>query len=211
MYYLCFIFICISSILYAYRYIKESAFRKTRFFLLYLVFTVLVEVIVGFAINQGVDNTNYIYNVYSLIEFNLLFLFYYEVSNDKTTRRAAGTSFVLFNLVCFIWYWSYNFNFSYFNSFVIVVGAFLIATILFLSLREILLSDKIVNYKTDIIFWITTGLLLYYLGSIPLMAIYNFMEKGVVFFQIHNIQFVVTIFLHSCVIIGVLWSWNRVK
>jgi len=37
------------------------------------------------------------------------------------------------------------------------------------------------------------------------------MEKGVAFFQIHNIQFVVTILLHSCVIIGLLWSWKKVE
>jgi len=211
MYYLCFLFISLSSILYLYRYIKDSTFKKIRFFILYLIFTVLVELVVSFALNKGVDNTNYIYNIYSLIEFNLLFMFYYEVSNDKITKRTIIGSITLFNVTCFTWYLFHNFSFYHFNSFVIVLGAFLMAIILFLSLREILLSDKIVNYKTDIIFWITTGLLLYYLGSIPLMGIYSFMEKGVAFFQIHNIQFVVTILLHSCVIIGLLWSWKKVE
>lgn len=211
MYYLCLIFIGISSILYTYRYVKDSALKKTRFFLAYLILTALVEAIINFVINIDVHNTNYIYNAYSLIEFNLLFMFYYEVSNDKITKKTIISSLTLFNVISFGWFWYHDFNFSLFNSFVIVLGAFLMATILFLSLRELLLSDKIVNYKTDVIFWITTGLLLYYLGSIPLMAIYSFMEKGMTFFQIHNIQFVVTIFLHSCVIIGLIWSWKKVE
>lgn len=206
----CYIIILLSFACSFITYFKHSELKSIKFFVIYLFFTVLTEMIVFYISLKGY-NTNEVYNVFGLIEFNLLFLFYNQVSKNNITRKAIVFAVIFFNVFSFFNYWYIDFNFSLYNTIVVVIGGFLIALILFLYLREILVSEEIINYKKNIIFWITTGLLLYYLGSIPLMTAHRFLEKGIVFSQLYTIQYVITIMLHSCVIIGIIWGLKRVS
>ena len=70
------------------------------------------------------------------------------------------------------------------------------------------MSDKILNYQKDITFWITVGFLLYYLGTLPLTAVSEFVytENNI---DVFAIQIVLTIIMHSCFIYGIIKCWKK--
>ena len=148
-----------------------------------------------------------------MFEFNLLFFFYYGISKNEITKKSVKTFIIVFNLLLIISSFFYGSIYFYtvYNTITPVFGGVMVSIILMLYLREILLSEEIINYRRNIFFWITTGLLFYYLGTLPLAAIFDFMKKGSGFTELYNIQFLLIIIMHSCFLIGLLWGWKKVK
>ncbi|TYQ00101.1 hypothetical protein C7447_101710 [Tenacibaculum adriaticum] len=182
-----------------------------RFFLLFLFFLFFIDTL-ALTLSKLKYN-NAFYNLLSFLEFNLLFAFYKGVFKNKLTKKILCFSFYIYNIIYFfssIFYGVLIFK-TKLNTIAPVFGAFLIAIVLILYLREMLLSEEIVNYKKNIVFWITVGLLLYYLGTLPLTAIFNFMKSGSSFIKLYRIQHILTIIMHSCFLIGLLWSLKKDK
>jgi hypothetical protein len=100
-----------------------------------------------------------------------------------------------------------------YNSISSASGSILMSVILFLFFRELLVSNKIVNYKRDLSFWISFGLLVYYLGSTPAVSLLNFLSKSSAI-RIEDFEFIhfyLALFMQSCFIFGILWSQKKVK
>ncbi|WP_417785941.1 hypothetical protein [Tenacibaculum sp.] len=156
---------------------------------------------------------NALYNLLSLVEFNLLFLFYFGISENKVTKKVIIVSIISYGLVYVMSsvYYGVNIFSKKYNTVAPVFGATFIGVVLILYLREFLLTEKILSYKEDVFFWITTGLLLYYIGTIPLTAMLGFMERSIAFDFLYKIQHVLTIIMHSCFLIGMLWSLKKGK
>jgi hypothetical protein len=162
-----------------------------------------------------VDNLH-IYNFLTLVEFNMLFLFCKGISKEKLTKTIIKYSLLLFNIIFIITTAVYIYRSQFFdtyNSVATAVGSILIAIVLFLFFREMLLSNKVLNFKKELPFWITLGLLVYYLGSTPVTSLMNFLkEKSIITVQDFNvIQLYLLAFMHACFIFGILWSYKRVK
>lgn len=181
------------------------------YFLLFLFCMVFFETMAFFLRKYGVNNG--LYNLLSLLEFNILFLFYGKLSKDRLTKKVTRNFIYIYSAVFFLSSLNYGmglFTVKY-NTIAPVFGAAFIGVVLLLYLREILLSEEILNYKSNIYFWITTGLLLYYLGTMPLTAIFNFMKTGSSFKYLFKIQQSLTVVMHFCFIFGLLWNWKKVK
>lgn len=201
-----------SFILYGTKYLLDSKFKKLRLFILYLSLMVLVEILAIVFLEFNL-NTNLLYNLLSFFEFNILVFFYHSISENELTIKLSKIIFFTVNVGLVLSVLSYgvaNFHVVY-NTIAPVIGGVLVSVMFFLYLREILLSEEILNYKKNIFFWITTGLLLYYLGTLPLTAIFNLMKRGSGFTNLYNLQFLLIIVMHSCFILGILWNWKRIK
>jgi hypothetical protein len=168
-----------------------------------------------YADGSGKDNLH-IYNFLTLLEFNMLFLFYKRISKDSITKNVIKYATYLFNSVyvvsAIIYAYQYSF-WSTYNSVATITGSILIAIVLFLYYRELLLSDKVVNYKKELSFWITLGLLVYYLGTSPVTSLLNYLkEKSIITLDDFTvIQFCMVVFMQACFIFGILWSYKKVK
>lgn len=203
-----------SPVLYFIKFGKNFYEKKERCFLAYLGLITLVELFnlcyKEFVSSNG-EFTNFIYNVLVFFEYNLIFLFYKEVSNEKQTKLYLKIALTLFNLGYFIsvFYYGKEVMVKYMN-YILVHGSFLVSVVFVLYLREFLLSDKILNYQKDITFWITVGFLLYYLGTIPLTAAYEFVyiNNNINAF---NIQVMLTIIMHVCFIFGIIKCWKKIR
>ncbi len=210
LFYIGFFLAITSFLLYAFLK-KRLGIENGEYFILFLFCMFFFDTIGVLFSKYGYNNA--FYNLMSLIEFNLLFLFYRAKAVNILTKRVIGVSFLLYNVIYIfssIYYGNGVFTIIY-NTIAPVFGAALIGVVLMLYLREFLLSEKILNYKKNIYFWITTGLLLYYLGTMPLTAIFNFMKPNSSFLSLYKIQYLLTIIMHSCFLIGLLWSWKKVK
>ncbi|WP_348742239.1 hypothetical protein [Tenacibaculum sp. 190524A05c] len=183
-----------------------------RFFIYYLFFMFSIDVGALILLKYNVVNS-FLYNMLSLVEFNLLFCFYRSVSKNDLTKSASKINSIIYNLI-FIGtsvYIGFGIFSNIYNNLAPLFGAFQISIVLILFLREFLISEEILSYKKNVLFWITVGLFLYYLGTLPLTGILSYMKKNDSFQFLYHIQKLLTISMHACFIIGYLWSWNRVK
>ena len=198
----------LSLLFYLNRFLNKESFKKMKFFILFLFSMSFVEFFALIFRYNDISNI-LIYNILTLLEFNFLFLFYREFVKNKMINPII----VLFNIVYFItsFYKGIDLFITQFNTIAPVSGAFLISIVLILYLREILMSEDIINYKKNIVFWITTALLFYYMGTLPLTAVLSFLVTKSNFASFYKIQHTLTIVMHSTFIFGLLWNWKKVK
>lgn len=159
------------------------------------------------------EERTFLFNLMSFFEFNLILYFYYQLVKKKRFKKNVKTCIWIFNigyLLTSLYYGINIFN-NLYNSLVLLLGSFLVLIVSILYLREFLLSDNVINYKKDITFWITVGIMIYYSGTIPLTATINYFISEKVVYVLYKIQNLLTIGLHSCFIIGFLWSLKKNK
>lgn len=195
-------------------YYTKRIDKKIKHFLWYLFFTFLLGIISEILFIYGQKNL-YVYNTLTLLEFNVLFLLYNKISQEKITKAAIKYGSIVFNIIyiCSTFYYlSTSLFLEKYNIISTASGSILVSVVLFLFLREFLISNKIVNYTKTLSFWITFGLFIYYLGTTPAVSLLNFLSKeSNIIEDFTNIQFYLSVFMHSCFIFGVLWSQNKVK
>ena len=163
-----------------------------------------------------VKDNLFIYNILTFLEFNCLFFFLKEILIPKSTKKNVIVIISIFNVIyisSFIYYLTIGCYFTKYNLIASISGSLLLTITLFLYFKEFLVSNDILNFKKTLSFWIAVGLLVYYLGTIPITSIINSlgnissqdMEK------LFKIQIVLSILMHSCFIFGALWSQKKVK
>lgn len=203
----------ISALIYAIFYFKKSFEIDLKYFSAYLFFMFSFEMIASYVKHKGYDNL-WVYNSLIFLEFNCLFFFSREILDSKKTKKIILNIIIIFNII----YFSSNLisldNYlTKYNSLASISGSFLITIVLFLFYKDFLDSNRILNYKKSLSFWIAFGLLFYYLGTIPFTSIINFLSaipREIKSYFI-KIQVFLSLFMHSCFIFGILWSRKQVK
>ncbi len=165
-------------------------------------FVAYVLVLFGFEyliVNFFEKDNQDIYNIYTFFEFNLVSIIYYNLNKEKLSRLIISYLIGVFNVVYFL-----SFYFLLLQKYTVTIGALTVSVFMILYLKELLNSNKIIDYKRDLSFWITVGMLFYYLCTIPFLALVYFIGlKDLLLFYIINI---ITIITHLCFIFGLLWS-----
>lgn len=206
-----------SVLLYTIFYIKGALPKTYKHFLLYVYLMLSLDFYANY-LYENKETNLHIYNLLTLLEFNVLFMFYKKLSRDVAVQKAIKFSILLFNViyVISILYYVFVVKIKYYveyNSISASSGSILISIILFLFFKELLVSNKILNYKRDLSFWITFGLLVYYLGSTPVVSLLNFLNDNstITIDNFESIHFYLAVFMQSCFIFGILWSQKKVK
>jgi len=142
--------------------------------------------------------------LYSFFEFNSIVFIYYLLTKEKKSHQTIIFSAIFFNSVYFL-----SFIYTSIQNYSPILLGILVSVFVFLYLKELLNSDKIINFKTDISFWISVGFLIFYLASIPfftLLFIIGMADK--LLFYILQIMITIT---HITFIIGLLCSKKTVR
>lgn len=205
----------LSVIIYAFSYFRNSFEIDLKFFVIYLGCVFSFEIIALYLHSVERDNL-FLYNILTFLEFNCLLFFLKEDLELKSEKLNIKLIIKIFNIIYVlssIYYLVFESLTKKYNSIASISGSVLLTIALFLFFKAILNSNKILNYKKSISFWIAFGLLVYYLGTIPITSIMNYMSnlsKEIVIY-LFNIQIVLSYFMYSCFIFGVLWSHKKVK
>jgi hypothetical protein len=202
----------VSVLLYVACYFKNSFDIGLKYFVAYLFFNFLFEMI---TLYKDKDNLP-IYNLLTLIEFNCLFFFLKDILELKLTKKKVIIVIVIFNIIYVlssVYYLIIDCFFTKYNLFASISGSVLLTLTLFLFFKDFLNSNKILNFRKTITFWISFGLLVYYLGTIPITSIMNSMKNisKTDLDMLFNIQIFLSIFMYSCFIFGALWNQKQVK
>jgi len=169
--------VCLAAIIGLFYYKK---FKNTKYiyFIYYLVFTFIIELL-GYLFGHVFLIYNiFIYNIYTLITFLFYFIFYksvYKKRNNKKLMNKFILVYLLFIIVDLIVFKPDFFNDLFINDF--VFGSVLLLITLILFLFEII-SDKMIifNFRKAFIFWVSIGVLLFYIGIIPVIISSEFLK-----------------------------------
>ena len=165
------------------------------YFLTYVFFNELLGILLSFIL--GVDN-NWIYNIYFFISFNFYFYWYYKIINSRILKNIILLFSVSFSLVAL--YFFVSLKWDYYHEFTFIFGAILTIFVTTFHFYELLNNNKVIVVNNNLSFWISTGLLMFNLGMVPLM----FFSK--IFNASNEVRILILIslnfFLYACYSIG---------
>ena len=175
---------------------KSFSFNYMVILLVMFFFSMLTEIIGVLIIKYNVVKFN-VHYFYALVLFNLIYFFYRTIINNKSILKMMNLLTIFFSLV-----WCVAFYRRELFYYMIILGALNTVVYAFIYLKELLVSDKILNYKKLLPFWITVGFLVFYLPSIPFFSMLNYMHTRGLFF----ILYILIILMNLFFIYGLLCS-----
>lgn len=183
---------------------KRFLVRGIQFFPWLLSLIVLAEFIGR--LTYSFEYNVVVYNCLNIFLFTYLFYLYFnELKNPlrKTTVKILAFVFLLTSIVN-LFIENFIFQPLIWNS---LFGGFALIVCIVLYFIEFLNSSKVIHAKSDLLFWISTGYLLYYVGYIPIrivrIAIANSLQN---YSSLAIVHMLLNIILYGCLIIGILCS-----
>ncbi len=148
--------------LFLYKRYKSYPFYK--YFILYILIIVIVDVInsVFFKVNNLI-----LFDIYTFFEFNSFALIYYHLLKNKTRIKILKVLVLVFNLIYFLFYY-----FDFYTLYTVPIEGVVNSIIVILFFIELLNSDRILNYKKLLSFWLSVAFLVFYLTTVPFWSLY---------------------------------------
>ena len=173
---------------------KYKGLPYYKFFLVYLINLILFQIL---AETLFINDSGNLFNFYTFFEFNFFSLIYFHLIKEKNSLKIFKILVITFNLVYFI-----SFYFTELNKYNVSLEGLVNSIFIILFFRELLNSERILNYKKLLSFWISVGFLLFYLASIPFFTLFysNFFSSRVMF----PILYSLIIVFHLCFIYGII-------
>jgi len=162
---------CIAGFL-SWKKIRSSHWKYLPF---YLAFIVLSEYAGEYFVVHHLETLNKEFFGYFEIPVEFLFFFWMFYPSNKNTR------FKQLPLICSViylvswlidifllsnhWFWFYSFSYT--------VGNLLLLILALRYFIQLAMSNDILHFSEDILFWVSSGLLLFYLGTFPYYGLRN--------------------------------------
>ncbi len=148
------------------------------YFIPFLFLTVTIEYVGGWYLFNGRRNY-WIFNVFTTIEFVFYaFLFYIHFKKDSLKKMVLfGIPFFLCCVILNLLFIQ-GFN-KTFNTYTFLLGSFFVVVFCCSFFYESVLPDKIdQQLSKQPFFWICSGLLIYYLGSVIINALFEYLRNN---------------------------------
>ncbi len=155
---------------------KTLKSTELRFFLPFLFLTIFVELLGSWYVSHGIRNY-LMYNVFTAFEFIFYAFLFYKHFKLKGFKKAA-LFFIPFYILCVTINVSFIQGPNNFHTYTFLLGSFFIVTFCCLFFYESVLPDHLDNALTkQPFFWVCTGLLLFYLGSVIINALFEYLRS----------------------------------
>jgi len=167
---------CIAGFVY-WKKIKSTYWR---FFPLYLGIIVIAEIIGTYLNARKMSHYTVVIFSYGIIPLEIFFflwLFYNEFKklNVKWLSVAGGFMYILCFLTDILFVSRHNY---WFLSFSYTAGILILVIHILSFLFRLAKSDEVLSIKTNMMFWVCLGLLVFYLCSLPFFGMGNFLLKN---------------------------------
>ena len=183
-------FIPVAIGFYFYNQIKDTHWK---WFLYYLVFIFIVELLSHFDVIIQLNNRKY---VYGFIIIPIEFLFFYWLYACKSfNNKKLFWIFSLLYLGSFIPHLYLESHGSMVYSFNYVVGAFLLALLVVMEYVKQIRSDSILQFKENKMFYVNLGVSLLYIGTLPFFSFYAIIAKNDSIYINYHLLFLVANYL----------------
>ena len=158
-----------------YKKVKSTCFK---WFVFYLGFIILAEIIGKIVRLIHVDNQFMYSYIVIPIEFIFFHWLYYQYSTIKDRMRIK-VSLLLYIFSLFIEEVFFQESQKFlFLSFSYSIGNAVLLFIVFQYFFKLINSERILYFYQEHLFWISCGLLLFYLGTSPYYGLYNYLKNN---------------------------------
>ena len=141
-----------------------------RFLVVIVSLSFLVDTAGGILLNNRTNNLP-LYNAYALVNFNLLW-FLYQKEIPKLKNRIIWGSQIAINLFAFVNVWFIQSILS-FNSNLILLCSISFIVLACYSFYQLLIEIKFTRLEKNPIFWINSGVIVYYSSTLILFLLSN--------------------------------------
>lgn len=163
--------ICLLTVIIFYKKLQP---KWLRLFLYLLVFILAAEIGSGLYSQYTKKSNHFIINIYLPVSFSFYFFIFFKTFETKKFKIITYTAFILYLLFC-VYDIMFIEGFYYFNTYSYCLGCILIVMCCLLYFMRLFTSDMLMNYFTTPMFWITTGLLFFFAGSLVEMSLLKYM------------------------------------
>ena len=195
----------------AYPKLKGTPLRLFPFFLFFIV---LVEFTGRFMVTVlKLHSNQWFFNITTTIEF-VFYAYIFELQLRDAAYKRIASRFRLFYPLLVLLNLLFVQGFMNFHSYTMVVGSIFMVIFCGLYFYELLLNPLEGELRRDPMFWISTGILFFYLGDLSYDLLFNLLQKyatntsGKLFQNINNN---LILMLYSCFVIAFLCRKNPRK
>ena len=155
----------------------------------------------------------WLYNVFKIVSFTIFYIFFIAQLQNKRTTRIFKWITVFFVLSAVLNLILTEVFFEQSSAYSFITGTFILLTLIFIYYFELLKSDKILYFYKSLVFYISVGLLLWYVTITPLF-IFNkyFTSSSPEFVKLHStILNISNYFLYCTYIIAFIFCSSNKK
>lgn len=198
-----------------------------RLFVYFLWLTVFIEVIglytvyayftdyknLEFLRDSPFERNYWLYNSFHVLSFAMYYFFFILHLNSAKTRRILTLTALIFLITVIINLIYSGIFFVAYSAYTSVGGTLIIIICILAYYYEILKSDNILNFYKNVVFYVSIGVLIWYLVVTPLF-IYSkyFTLASPDFVALHGLIIILSnVFMYGMFIIGFLISSGRSK
>lgn len=173
-----------------------------------LVTTLLVETVSYFLIK----NNAWIFNIYTSLEFIFYFLLFKHHSANQKFKKVTALFMLIFIIVACANILFFQ-GFYLFNNYTHSLGAIFVVACAIAYYRQLLGGDKPEPLIRIPMFWISTGLLIFYASDFFFMALFHYIISVSIDLarQLYMITAGLNIVMYSLFIFGIISSVNNRK
>lgn len=154
-------------------------------------------------------NKSMLYNLMALTTFNYYFWLYRNAYVKPLRKSISFYSVCILNFVYvleFVLYGCKNVSLAYSYT---IGGLFLIMHTIFYFMKK-LEEERVLILKQDLLFWLSAGNLLFYVGYLPIKLsrmLYTDITNH--YNYLHLLHFILILVLNACIIIGLKWARQK--
>lgn len=201
-----------------YFYLNHPSNKAAGMFSYFLILTYLVEAIglfpaviywnesLHFLKDSFLSRNYWLYNPYLIISFVVYLLFFRENIRNRRTSKVLGKVITVYAIASILVLIFTDVFLKTISTFTYITGSILLLGFIFYYYFEILLSNRILNIKRDISFYISIGAVVYFLTTTPIFIYFNyFTNKSPEFVQLSSAVIIaMNILMYSTYILGFL-------
>lgn len=149
-------------------------------------------------------NNSFLFHITTPVEYLLLCLPFYKSLEGRFSRMAVVISmpvFIVLSLIFSLYVDELNDN----NTSARIMEALFVTTWIMLYFSQLSTTDRILSFSREPVFWVYTGLLFYFLGTLFLQGFLNYLVKldMVLARRLYNLQLFFEYILFVTINIGV--------
>lgn len=184
-----------------------TKYRKTGkenlFFIIgYLLFS-LIDIFCYFYYDLTKLPTDIFYVIgFLMIIFFLYLFYYYQLLYVPLLKKIQAIILALFVLNIAVMFYTEDDLLHHFSFNMLYVDILLLLFSIILFLYQTFNSDKILGIKSYLPFWISVALLIFFIGSIPILFFRTTVSETIYFF----ILFMLNLISNGILILGLIWN-----
>jgi len=186
-------------------------YKKTGLkYFIFLIWYIVINEYIGIYYTANISTHNVIiYNIYSVINFTFFLLLYRHFIINKKHKKWILV-FLLTYLIIFVINGFFENYMTNSQSLPYIIAASFVIISITLYFIQLLNSENVLHVRKNLLFWISIGLLLYFVGNIPFRILRNYYasagENPQDYSMLFSLNLILVIIMNICFIIGFIWS-----